>query len=54
MLDMRRRKRDEIIALQKIENAHSKELGNNANVVPIIKTILQMDAFSLLLVSQFG
>ncbi len=53
MLDMRRGKRDEIIPLEKIENAHSKEFGNNANMVPIIKTILQMDAFSLSLASQF-
>ena len=52
MLDMRRGKRDEIIPLEKIENTHSKEFGNNANMVPIIKTILQMDAFSSSLASQ--
>ena len=54
MLDMRGRERNEIVPLEKIEDAHSKEFCNNANMVPIIKTVLQMDAFSKTLVSHFG
>jgi hypothetical protein len=52
MLDMRRGKRNEIIPLEKIKDAHSKEFGNNADMIPIIKTVLQMDAFSIWLAWQ--
>ena len=46
MLNVGRLKRNEIIPLEKVEDTHSKELGNNANMIAIIKTILQMNAFS--------
>lgn len=47
MLDMRGRERDKVISLEEIEDTHSKEFGNNADMVPIIKAVLQMDAFSI-------
>jgi len=48
MLDMLRREWYEIISLEEIKNTHPKKFGNNANVVSIIKTILEMDAFSVM------
>ena len=53
MLDMGRRERNESIPFEKIEDTHSKEFSNNADMIPIIKAVLQMDAFSSLLVSHF-
>ncbi len=50
MLNMRRLERNETIPLEKVKDAHSKEFSNNANMIPIIKTILQMNAFSDMLV----
>jgi len=46
MLDMRGRERDKTISLEKIKDTHPKEFCNNANMVAIIKAVLQMDAFS--------
>jgi hypothetical protein len=46
---MRGREGDKVISLEEIEDTHSKEFCDNADMVPIIKAVLQMDAFSSLL-----
>jgi hypothetical protein len=45
---MLRRERDEIVSLEEVKDTHPKEFSDNANVISKIKTILQMDAFSVM------
>ena len=51
MLYMLPREGDEIVSLEEVKDTHPKEFSDNANVISKIKTILQMDAFSVM-VSQ--
>jgi hypothetical protein len=52
MLNMSRRKWNETISFKEIKYTHSKKFGDNANMVFEVKTILQMDAFSVKLVGS--
>lgn len=42
---MGRRKGNKVIALEKVKDTHAQEFRDNANVIAIIKTILQVNAF---------
>jgi hypothetical protein len=37
--------RNEIVPLEEVKDTHSKEFSDNANMVSIVKTVLQMNAF---------
>ena len=49
MLNMLGREGDEIVSLEEVKDTHPKEFSDNANVISKIKTILQMDAFSVMI-----
>lgn len=45
VLNLGTRERHETVALEKIKDTLSQEIGHNANVIAIVKTVAQVNAF---------